>query len=126
MVKGEHLILKRFSPDICASEVNFSTTEFWIQVHGLPLNRQSEKNLLKIGSTAGRALETDFVGTGAVLGGGYRHEETRDGDSVPSDPPNWIQSAMDSWNAMIAREEKGVRDEAGVCLKSSVKLLFPC
>lgn len=53
MVKGEHLILKRFSLDISAYEVDFSTTEFWIQVHGLPLNRRSEENLLKIGSTAG-------------------------------------------------------------------------
>ncbi|KAF3945570.1 hypothetical protein CMV_028069, partial [Castanea mollissima] len=67
MVKGEHLILKRFSLDISASEVDFSTTEFWIQVHGLPLNQRSEENLLKIGSTAGRALETDFVGSGVGI-----------------------------------------------------------
>nr|POF06778.1 hypothetical protein CFP56_60616 [Quercus suber] len=36
-------------------------------------------------------LDPDSAGCG-----GYRYEETRDGDSVPSDPPNWIQSAMDS------------------------------
>lgn len=29
-VKGEHLVLKRFSPDISVSEVDFSFTEFWI------------------------------------------------------------------------------------------------
>ena len=31
-------------------------------MHGLPLDRQSNENLLKIGNTAGHALETDFIG----------------------------------------------------------------
>lgn len=60
-VKGEHLVLKRFSPDISVSEVDFSFTEFWIQIHGFPLNRRSKENVLKIGSMAGRALDTDLV-----------------------------------------------------------------
>ena len=61
-IKGEHLILKRFSPDQSVVEVDFSTIEFWIEVHSLPLDRQSMENLLKIGSIAGCALETDFIG----------------------------------------------------------------
>lgn len=67
-------------------------------------------------------LNSDMLGSG-----GYCHEVAGDGASVPSGPPNWIQSAMDSWNAMIAREEKGVRDEVVVCLeqcKPSVPLLI--
>ena len=56
------MILKRFSPEHSTTEEDFSTSEFWIQVHGLPLDRQSNENLLKIGSTAGHALETDFIG----------------------------------------------------------------
>ena len=63
-VKGEHLILKRFNSDLSISEVDFSTTEFWIQVHGLPLNRVSKENLLKIGSLVGRTLDTDAVSPG--------------------------------------------------------------
>ena len=66
-VKGEHLFLERFNSDISVSEVDFSTTEFWIQIHGLPLNRQSEENALKIGSMVGRALETNFVGPGSRI-----------------------------------------------------------
>lgn len=31
-------------------------------MHGLPLDRQRNENLLKIGSIAGHALETDFIG----------------------------------------------------------------
>lgn len=54
-------MLKRFSPDISVSEVDFSFTEFWIQIHGFPLNRRSKENVLKIGSMAGRALDTDLV-----------------------------------------------------------------
>ena len=46
-VKGEHLVLKRFSPDISVLEVDFSFTEFWIQIHGLPLNRR-RKMCLKL------------------------------------------------------------------------------
>ena len=42
--------------------MDFSTLEFWIQVHGLPLDRQSNENLLKIGNTVGHALETGFIG----------------------------------------------------------------
>nr|POE99079.1 hypothetical protein CFP56_56263 [Quercus suber] len=61
-VKGEHLVLKHFSPDISVSEVDFSFTEFWIQIHGLPLNRRSKENVLKIGSMADRALDIDLVG----------------------------------------------------------------
>nr|POE94158.1 uncharacterized protein CFP56_17489 [Quercus suber] len=66
-VKGEHLVLKRFNPDISVPEVDFSFTEFWIQIHGLPLNRRSRENVLKIGSMAGRALDTDLVGPGSVV-----------------------------------------------------------
>ncbi|KAF3946921.1 hypothetical protein CMV_026869 [Castanea mollissima] len=66
-VKGEHLILKRFCSDISVSEVDFSTTEFWIQIHGLPLNRRSKENVLKIGSIAGKALDTNLVGPGSGI-----------------------------------------------------------
>nr|POF11779.1 hypothetical protein CFP56_74437 [Quercus suber] len=63
-MKGDPLILKRFNSDLSIAEVDFSTTEFWIQVHGLSLNRVSTENLLKIGSLVGRALDTDAVSPG--------------------------------------------------------------
>ena len=65
LIKGEHLILKRFSPEHSLAEVEFSTTEFWIQVHDLPLDRHSKENLLKVGNSAGQALETNFIGPSA-------------------------------------------------------------
>ena len=75
---------------------------------------------------SGMNLES-LLNSDMLRSGGYCHEVAGDGASVPSGPPNWIQSAMDSWNAMIAREEKGVRDEVVVCLeqcKPSVPLLI--
>jgi hypothetical protein len=69
LVKGEHLILKKYNPDLNFNEVDFSYTEFWVQVHGLPLNRQYKENLLRVGGFIGRALEVDLVGTG---NGSYR------------------------------------------------------
>nr|POE50547.1 hypothetical protein CFP56_00011 [Quercus suber] len=64
IVKGDPLILKCFNSNLSIAEVDFSTTEFWIQVHGLPLNQVSTENLLKIGSLVSRALDTDAVSPG--------------------------------------------------------------
>ena len=66
-VKGDHLILKHFYSDVSVSEVDFSTIDFWIQIHGLPLNRRSKDNVLKIGSIAGKALDTYLVGPGSGM-----------------------------------------------------------
>ncbi|KAL0001056.1 hypothetical protein SO802_014837 [Lithocarpus litseifolius] len=62
-IKGEHLILKKFRADLSFNEVDFSTTVFWVQVHGLPLNRQSKENIFKIGGFLGRTLDVDLVGS---------------------------------------------------------------
>jgi hypothetical protein len=64
LVKGEHLILKKYNPELNFNEVDFSYTEFWVQVHGLPLNRQYKENLLRVEGFIGKALEADLVGTG--------------------------------------------------------------
>nr|POE46607.1 hypothetical protein CFP56_58489 [Quercus suber] len=61
-IKGEHVILKKFRANLNLNEVDFSTTVFWVQVHVLPLNRQSKENPFKIGGFLGRTLEVDLVG----------------------------------------------------------------
>ncbi|KAF3951837.1 hypothetical protein CMV_022554 [Castanea mollissima] len=43
--------------------MDFSTTVFWVQVHGLPLNRQSKENIFKIGGFLGRTLDVDLAGS---------------------------------------------------------------
>jgi hypothetical protein len=62
-IKGEHLIPKKINANLSLNEVDFKTTEFWVQVHGLPLNTQNEKKLLRIGGFIGRAIDTDLTGS---------------------------------------------------------------
>nr|POE46675.1 hypothetical protein CFP56_61816 [Quercus suber] len=157
----KNIFMFSFKHELIVSEVDFSFTEFWIQIHGLPLNRRSKENVLKIGSMAGRALDTNLVGPGSgvwsrnvrvrveidvscplvpgVISGFYGKWLKADNDKfrlginlenllnpnrlemeattsdsqslVPNNRSNLIQNAMDSWDAIIAREASGTRDE---------------
>ena len=60
--KGGHLIIKKWSPDITWQEVDFSSSTFWVQVHGLPALWSTEDNLKRIGSRLGKVIEMDLVG----------------------------------------------------------------
>lgn len=60
--KGGHLILKKWSPDITWQEVDFSSSTFWVQVHGLPALWCTEDNLKRIGSRLGKVIEVDLAG----------------------------------------------------------------
>ena len=61
-VKVAISFFKKWGPDITWQEVNFSTSTFWVQVHGLPTLWRTENNLKKIGSYLGQVLEADIVG----------------------------------------------------------------
>lgn len=60
--KGGHLILKKWSPEVTWQEVEFSSSTFWVQVHGLPTLWNIEDNLRKIGSRLGEVIEVNLVG----------------------------------------------------------------
>nr|POF25061.1 hypothetical protein CFP56_60412 [Quercus suber] len=60
--KGKHLILKRWSLDTTWQEIDFNTSTFWVQIHGLPALWRSESNLRRIGAHIGQVLEVDVVG----------------------------------------------------------------
>ena len=62
LFRGGHLISKRWSPDIMWQEVTFSTSMFWVQVHGLPTLWRTENNLKKIGAHLGHVLKADLIG----------------------------------------------------------------
>ena len=61
-IRGGHLVLKKWSPDLTWQEVDFSTSLVWVQVHGLPPLWKTEDNLRKIGSRVGSVLEVDLTG----------------------------------------------------------------
>ena len=69
--KGVHLILKKYEPDWSFNEVDFTETDLWVQVHELPVNRQNEVNLRRIGRILGKVIEVDLVGNGAGFGKRY-------------------------------------------------------
>ena len=77
--KGEHLILKKYNPTWSFTEIDFSVSDFWIQIHGLPFDRHNIANAQKIGKMVGPVLEEDISGGGVegarkfirVRGGGW-------------------------------------------------------
>jgi hypothetical protein len=67
-LKGAHLNLQEWRPDLTWEEVDFSWPTFWIQVHGLPPCWQNKENLERIGGKAGRVKEVDSVGENICQG----------------------------------------------------------
>ena len=43
--------------------MDFSFSDFWVQIHGLPLNKQNEINLKKPEPIFGSIVETDLLGS---------------------------------------------------------------
>jgi hypothetical protein len=61
-IRGAHLVLKTWEPNLSWQEVDFTTSTFWVQVHGLPPIWQNKENIESIGAAAGKVLEMDFNG----------------------------------------------------------------
>ena len=59
-IKGAHLILKEWSPDLAWDEVDFNWPMFWIQVHGVPRSWKSKENLKLIGKEVGIVKEVEL------------------------------------------------------------------
>lgn len=60
--RREHLVLKTWNPDITWQEVDFTTSAFWVQVHGLPTLWRTEDNLKKISAQIEKVLDVDLIG----------------------------------------------------------------
>jgi hypothetical protein len=59
--KGAHLVLKTCSPKLSWRELDFSSSTFWVQVHGLPLLWRMKDNIVRIGQKIGYVHEVDFI-----------------------------------------------------------------
>lgn len=60
-VKGAVLNLQKWPPHLPLEEIDFSTCIFWVQVHGLPLNKMNELNARKIGRFIGHFIQADVT-----------------------------------------------------------------
>ncbi|KAF7820596.1 TMV resistance protein N-like [Senna tora] len=58
-ILGQLLNVKRWSPEIPLSDVNFGFCEFWAQFHGLPLESFSAKNVAKLGRLVGKTIAVE-------------------------------------------------------------------
>ena len=60
--RGAHLVLKRWNPILTSQEIDFNSSTFWVQVHGLPAFWQRKDYINWIGGKVGTVVEVDFVG----------------------------------------------------------------
>lgn len=68
-IRGGHLVLKQWNPSLAWQEIPFSTSTFWVQVHGLPELWKSPSNLRRLGEKVGSVIDLDLAGEG---GGAWR------------------------------------------------------
>ena len=53
------MIMKSWSPELTFEEIDFSTTDFWVQIHNLPFGRMTPENARAIGNLVGRYKSRD-------------------------------------------------------------------
>ena len=61
-IRGAHLGIKTWNPVLTRQEVDFSSSTFWIQIHGLLALWYVKVNIMKIGNKVGRVIDEDFLG----------------------------------------------------------------
>jgi hypothetical protein len=66
-VKGHLLILKECQPHLSVSEIEFESTELWIQIHGLPLDSILDSNVKRIGQKVGTVLDVDLASESSMI-----------------------------------------------------------
>ncbi|OMO54212.1 Endonuclease/exonuclease/phosphatase [Corchorus olitorius] len=59
-IMESHLMLKEWPEDATLEEIDFTLSEFWVQVHNLPLAYLTKKNAEKIASVFPGLIELDF------------------------------------------------------------------
>ncbi|OMO73272.1 hypothetical protein CCACVL1_17357 [Corchorus capsularis] len=55
-----HIMLKEWPEEATLEEIDFTSSEIWVQVHGLPFSYLTRENAIKIGSMFPRLVELDF------------------------------------------------------------------
>lgn len=66
-VKGHLMVVKKWSPSTPLTEIDFSNTEFWIQVHDLASICMLKENAYTLGSLLGIVTDLDFSGDGNLI-----------------------------------------------------------
>ncbi|KAK9267888.1 hypothetical protein L1049_010325 [Liquidambar formosana] len=64
---GAHLVLIAWSPSLVLDELDFTHSAFWVQIHGLPPDHKTFRNVEKIGAVLGSVILVDFTSKEAML-----------------------------------------------------------
>lgn len=66
-LRGAHLNLKMWNPDLSWKEIDFSLSAFWVQVHGLPPSWFNKEYVELLGGKVGSVLEVDIIAEPKIL-----------------------------------------------------------
>lgn len=66
-VMGKLLVLKPLSEGVVASEMDFNVSPFWVQIHGLPVEKMTRENGEIIGKRFARLLGIEAISDGLLL-----------------------------------------------------------
>jgi hypothetical protein len=58
-IRGSLLILKLWPPNLSFDEVKLITCQFWVQIHGPPLQNMTTRNAIQIGKSLGNLLDAE-------------------------------------------------------------------
>ncbi|KAL8132869.1 hypothetical protein AgCh_008376 [Apium graveolens] len=64
---GNLLTLVYWNPNLSLAEIDFSSVQFWVQAHGLPLGRINKVVAEELVAKIGRLVETNCIGDGIQL-----------------------------------------------------------
>jgi hypothetical protein len=62
------LVITEFDGTVTASQIGFSHSPFWVQIHDMPLLCMTKGIGMKIGESMGKFIEVDLAGEGAGWG----------------------------------------------------------
>lgn len=66
-VMGNLLILKPLPEGVVASEMDFNSSPFWVQIHGLPVEKMTKVNAEIIGKRFARLLGIEAISDGLLI-----------------------------------------------------------
>ncbi|KAH7848241.1 hypothetical protein Vadar_007118 [Vaccinium darrowii] len=95
-VMSNLLVLLPLSDGMVISELDFNVCPFWVQIHGLPVEKMSRANAVIIGSRMGKLLAVESASDGLCLERGFLRVKVEMDVSQPLPKGFWLRGRTDS------------------------------
>ncbi|OMO73700.1 hypothetical protein CCACVL1_17176, partial [Corchorus capsularis] len=89
-VMGNCLSLKKWEVEEVISDIHFEEVQYWIQIHGLPLEMQTDENVKRVGSRLGIVICADKVEWGGMIWRSFLRVRVAIDTSKPLLPGFWV------------------------------------